>query len=229
MPNRDTQLPAWVDYFPALKNVEDPVWVQTANRAKEVLLPVGYEVARDGDNAQNYIMVLEGITRVYKCFENGREMLLYRIFTGEACSLTTSLLLAGGKYTASAIVEEECRAVIIPAHEFHYAFDNSKGFRDFVVSTFGGRIRDFILLLESVATRNVDVRLARWMLENKTKDNQVVNVSHKMLAFELGTAREVVSRHLKEFEQNGWVKLSRKNIDLIDLDAIHQLVEGLRV
>lgn len=222
-----TKLPAWVDNFPLLANVEDTEWLQTANRAKEVALPKGYDVFRDGDKCENYIMVIEGITRVYKSFENGREMLLYRVQQGETCSLTTSILLAGGKYTASAITEGPCRAIIIPTHEFHKTFDSSKGFRDFVCATFGGRIRDFILLLESIATRNVDVRLARWMIDNKSDANQV-DVSHKALAFELGTAREVVSRHLKDFEQKGWVKLSRANIELVDMDAMRQLVEGLR-
>lgn len=221
-----SQLPQWVNHFPMLSDLDDPVWTKTASRAKEVVLPAGYEVFRDGDACENYIMVLEGITRVYKAFENGREMLLYRVNQGETCSLTTSILLAGGKYTASAMTEVECRAVIIPIHEFHDTFDKSKGFRDFVCATFGGRIRDFILLLESIATRNVDVRLARWMIENKSEDN-TVEVSHKTLAFELGTAREVVSRHLKDFEQKGWVMLSRKNIELINIDAMYQLVEGI--
>lgn len=225
--DNETQLPKWVDHFSVLKDLDDPAWVKTANRAKEVVLPAGYEVFKDGDNCENYIMVLEGITRVYKEFENGREMLLYRVTQGETCSLTTSILLAGGKYTASAKTEDECRAVIIPTHEFHTTFDQCKGFRDFVCKTFGGRIRDFILLLESIATRNVDVRLARWMIENKT-ENQLIEVSHKTLAFEIGTAREVVSRHLKDFEQNGWVKLSRGSIELVDLDALYQLVEGVR-
>jgi len=221
------QLPAWVKYFPALVEVGDAAWLQTSNRAKEVVLPKGYEVFRDGDECENYIMVLEGITRVYKSFENGRDMLLYRVAQGETCSLTTSILLAGGKYTASAVTEVECRAIIIPIHDFHKTFDDSKGFRDYVCATFGGRIRDFILLLESIATRNVDVRMARWLIENKTDANQV-DVSHKALAYELGTVREVVSRHLKEFEQFGWVKLSRSKIELIDIDAMFQLVEGLR-
>ena len=226
--NSGTQLPAWVEFFPALMEVEDDFWRQVANSAKEIVVPAGTTVFSDGEVCQNYIMVLEGITRVYKTFENGREMLLYRVNTGETCSLTTSILLAGGKYTASAITETECRAVIIPVQLFHEAFDQSKGFRDFVCSNFGGRIRDFILLLESIATRNVDVRMARWMLENKSDDNQI-EVSHKALAFELGTVREVVSRHLKEFEDNGWVKLSRANIELLDLNSMHLLIEGLRV
>jgi CRP/FNR family transcriptional regulator len=126
------------------------------------------------------------------------------------------------------MTEVETRAVIIPLHVFQETFDKSKGFRDFVCATFGGRIRDFIMLLESIATRNVDVRLARYLLEKKSDEN-FVEASHKVLAFELGTAREVVSRHLKDFEANGWVKLSRKNIELLNTDEMYQLVEGLRV
>jgi len=225
--NTAPHMPAWVSKFPLLKDVRDPVWVQTATRAKEVVLPAKYEVFHDGDPCENYIFVIDGATKVYKSFENGREMLLYRLQAGETCSLTTSVLLAGGNYTADAMTECETRAVIIPIHIFHETFDKSKGFRDFVCTTFGGRIRDFIMLLESIATRNVDVRLARYLLENKSEDDSV-EASHKVLAFELGTAREVVSRHLKDFESNGWVKLSRKNVELINLEEMYQLVEGLR-
>lgn len=225
-PDSAPGLPEWVGQFPLLKDVDDSAWLQTANSAKEVVLPAKYEVFHDGDPCENYIFVVDGATRVYKSFENGREMLLYRLQAGETCSLTTSILLAGGKYTANAMTEAETRAVIIPIHIFHDTFDKSKGFRDFVCTTFGGRIRDFIMLLESIATRNVDVRLARYLLENKSDDN-TVEASHKVLAFELGTAREVVSRHLKDFESNGWVSLSRKNIELIKTNEMGQLVAGL--
>ena len=224
--NTEAHMPEWVSQFPLLKDVKDPAWVEAACTAKEVVLPPNYEVFHDGDLCENYIFVVDGATRVYKLFENGREMLLYRLQAGETCSLTTSVLLAGGHYTANAMTEAETRAVIMPIHLFHETFDKSKGFRDFVCSTFGGRIRDFIMLLESIATRNVDVRLARYLLENKSSEN-TIEASHKVLAFELGTAREVVSRHLKEFEANGWVRLSRKNIEIINMDRMGQLVSGL--
>ena len=224
--NTEAHLPEWVSKFPLLKDVSDEAWVKTAAAAKEVTLPANYEVFHDGDPCENYIFVVDGATRVYKSFENGREMLLYRLQAGETCSLTTSILLAGGKYTANAMTEAETHAVIIPITMFHDTFDKSKGFRDFVCSTFGGRIRDFIMLLESIATRNVDVRLARYLLENRSAEN-TVEASHKVLAFELGTAREVVSRHLKDFEANGWVNLSRKSIELVQPEAMGQLVSGL--
>ena len=225
--NIEAHVPEWVSKFPLLRDVNDDAWLETARRAKEVVLPAKYEVFHDGDPCENYIFVVDGATRVYKSFENGREMLLYRLQAGETCSLTTSILLAGGKYTANAMTEAETRAVIIPIQIFHDTFDKSKGFRDFVCTTFGGRIRDFIMLLESIATRNVDVRLARYLLENRS-EHDAVEASHKVLAFELGTAREVVSRHLKDFEANGWVSLSRKSIELINTDEMGQFVVGLR-
>ena len=223
----EAHIPRWVKKFPLLRDVKDDAWVETANHAKEVVLPANYELFHDGDPCENYIFVIDGATRVFKSFENGREMLLYRLQTGDACSLTTSILLAGGKYTANAMTEVKTRVVVIPRQIFHDTFDRSKGFRDFVCASFGCRIHDFIMLLESIASRKVDVRLARYLLENRSEDD-AVEASHKLLAFELGTAREVVSRHLKEFKANGWVNLSRKSIELINTDEMGQLVAGLR-
>ena len=81
------------------------------------------------------------------------------------------------------------------------------------------------MLLESITARNVDIRLARWLLDNSANDN-FVETSHRELAFELGTAREVISRHLKEFEDRGWVKRSRKQIDIIDQAALEHYIRG---
>lgn len=222
-----SELPEWVDAFPELREINDPMWVAAANDASEVVLPPDSEVFHEGGECRNYIFVLDGSTRVYKVFESGREMMLYRVQTGETCSLTTSVLLAGGLYPANASTETECRAVLLPAKEFHTVFDASKPFRDYVCTVFGGRIRNLIMLLEAVTMRNVNVRLARWLLDNRSSTGQV-EASHRELAFELGTAREVISRHLREFEKNAWVGLSRKNIELLDTTALDELVGGRR-
>ena len=222
-----SDLPEWVKTFPELETVDDPEWIEVASRAETVVLPPDYEVFREGDECRNYIFVLDGATRVYKSFESGREMVLYRLNKGETCSLTTSVLLAGGRYPANAVTEMETRAVLIPEKEFHRIFNSSREFRDYVCRVFGGRIRDMIMLLEAVTNRNVNIRLARWLLENRSPED-TVEASHRELAFELGTAREVISRHLRDFEKNTWVKLSRKNVELLDIQAMHDLVGGCR-
>ena len=220
-------LPAWVERFPQLWESDEPVWIEVANRAREVDLPAGHQVFREGDECKQYIFVLKGATRVYKAFESGREMVLYRLRVGETCSLTTSVLLASGPYPANAVTEVDTRAVIMPRRDFHLAFDQSKDFRDFVCSTFGGHIRELVMLLEAVTMRHVDVRLARWLLDNRDA-KAAVEVSHRELAFELGTAREVISRHLKDFESRGWVSLQRKYIQLLNTVEMEDLVSGRR-
>jgi CRP/FNR family transcriptional regulator len=225
--NTTTVLPEWVDKFPDLLHNGDPIWIEIANRAQEVVLPAGYEVFAEGHSCKNFVFVLEGATRVFKSFESGREMVLYRLHAGETCSLTTSVLLAGGDYPADAVTEVETRAVLIPTTEFHQLFDESKRFRDFVCQTFGGHIRELVMLLEAVTVHHVDIRLARWLVDNGSPDGSV-NVSHRELAFEVGTAREVISRHLKEFESRGWVQLNRKNIAILDETALRELVSGCR-
>lgn len=221
------QIPEWISHFPELKSIEDPEWIAAAASARLVDLPADYEIFREGDVCKNYIFVLDGATRVYKAFESGREMVLYRLIQGETCSLTTSVLLAGGHYPANAVTEMTTRAALMPEKDFHAVFNASRGFRDYVCRVFGGRIRDMIMLLEAVTMRNVNIRLARWLLENKSPENTVI-ASHRELAFELGTAREVISRHLRDFEKTSWVKLSRKNIELIDVKAMDDLVSGFR-
>ena len=221
------QLPGWVAVFPELAEVTDHAWLECAARAKDVVLPQGHHVFREGDPCRHYILVIDGTTRVYKGFESGREMVLYRLHRGETCSLTTSVLLAGGPYPASAVTEAETHAVLIPSRDFHATFDKSQGFRRYVCAVFGGRVRDLIMLLESVTLRHVDVRLARWMLDHADARGQVV-ASHRELAFELGTAREVVSRHLKDFEGRGWVRLARRRIEIVDPKALRELVGGCR-
>ena len=221
------ELPEWVKAFPELAVIDDPAWTRAIENSNTVVLPPEYEVFHEGEACKNYIFVLEGATRVYKLFESGREMVLYRLGKGETCSLTTSVLLAGGLYPANAVTEMETQAVLIPSSEFHAVFNSSTIFREYVCRVFGGRIRDMIMLLEAVTTRNVNIRLARWLLENRSPEN-TVEVSHRELAFELGTAREVISRHLREFEKTSWVRLSRKNIEVIDNQSLHDLVSGVR-
>ena len=221
----NAKLPAWVHVFSGLQEVNDPIWLGVANRAKEVVLPAGKYVFNEGEPCKKYIFVVDGATRVYKGFESGREILLYRLQGGETCSLTTSMLLAGGLYPATAVTEKETRAILISAADFDLAFNSSKGFRDFVCHVFGGHIRELIMLLESVTARHVDNRLAKLLLENDGSA-KAITLSHRELAFELGTAREVVSRHLKEFENRGWIRLSRKCIELTDIPALEKFTQG---
>ena len=211
----------WLSHFPELSGLDDPVWQKVLDSARPVEIPAGTTVFRDGDGCQNYMFVMEGAVRVQKMAENGREIVLYRVSAGEACILTTSCLLSHQRYPAEGITEDNLRAISIPVKLFDEGIAGSAGFRSFVFSSYGRRIADLILLVEDVAFGRMDIRLGQYLLDSADEKGDVA-LTHQAMAAELGTAREVVSRQLKEFERRGWLKLGRGTINISDLTALKE-------
>jgi CRP/FNR family transcriptional regulator len=189
-----------------------------------VTLPAGKTVYRAGDRPRNYILVIEGCVRVQEVTESGNEILLYRVGAGEPCVLTTTCLLGGDEYPAEGVTERDTRAVIIPEAIFEEGVNTSPGFRQFVFSSYGRRLSELMVLVQSVAFDRMDVRLARVLLNNADAA-RVVARTHQELAAEIGTAREVVSRQLKSLERRGWLKLHRGLIEILRPDALRDLVK----
>ncbi len=202
----------WLKSFPALQSIDDDVWLMTLAKAKTLSLPAGLTVFREGDVCQNYLLVLAGSVRVQKLSESGKEIVLYRVEAGQSCVLTTACLLSSEFYHAEAITETTVEAVAIPLSVFQKALA-VPAFREFVFATYGERITSLVMLIDAIAFGRMDARLARLLLTMVDADN-VVHATHQILARELGTAREVVSRLLKEFERHGWLVLQRGCIHL---------------
>jgi CRP/FNR family transcriptional regulator len=216
----------WWNAFPALKDIQDPKWRALMAQAQEVILPPGTSVFHSGDACRHYLFVLDGSVRVAKIAENGREIVLYRVGRGETCLLTTTCLIAREQYPAEGVTETEVRAVALPDKVFHEALATSAEFRAFVFAAFGARLTELMLLVEAVTFGRGDARLARRLLESADASGEVV-ATHQELAAELGTAREVVSRFLKEFEHRGLVRLARGHLVIADRAGLQALAATL--
>lgn len=210
----------WLELFPELLALEPESKALLARYARIIEAPVGTIGYREGTPCGAYVLRLAGQSRVYKMSSSGREILLYRVGSGETCVLTTTCLLGSSDYPASTIVEEPIRDVIVPAAAFNQLMVESRVFRRFVMQNYGALISDLIVLLDEVAFHNLDVRLAKLLLEEPSTQ---INRTHQQLAAELGTAREVVSRQLKRFEQKGWVTLGRGHVEILDKAALEKL------
>jgi CRP/FNR family transcriptional regulator, anaerobic regulatory protein len=168
-------------------------------------------------------MVARGCIRVQQVSESGREIVLYRVGGGETCVLTTACLLAHESYSAEAIAETQVSGLVLPRSSFDQLIAESRPFRDFVFTAYASRIRDLMLLIQEVAFGHIDIRLAQRLL-GLSDATGTVPLTHQDLAVELGTAREVVSRQLKEFERRGWIRLVRGRIEVLDGSALNSLV-----
>ncbi len=213
----------WLSAFPDLADLESSAKDLLLKYARIVEAPVGTVGYREGGPCGAYVMRLAGRSRVFKMSTSGREILLYRVHAGEICVITTTCLLGNSDYPASTIVEEAIKDVIIPAAAFNQLMIDSKVFRTFVMTNYGALISDLIVLLDEVAFHNLDARLAKLLLEAGTDS---VKRTHQQIADELGTAREVVSRQVKRFEQKNWVALGRGQVEILDREALTKLAKS---
>jgi CRP/FNR family transcriptional regulator len=214
---------AWLESFPALMQLESNARELLLKSARIVEAPTGTIGYREGGVCGAYVMRLAGQSRVYKMSASGREILLYRVAAGETCVITTTCLLGNSNYPASTIVEEPIRDVIIPSNAFNQLMIDSKVFRTFVMTNYGALISDLIVLLDEVAFHSLDARLAKLLLD---ANSDTIGRTHQLMADELGTAREVVSRQLKRFEQKGWVKLGRGHVEIANRSALEKLAQS---
>ncbi len=210
----------WLQSFPALLQLEPNARDILTKSARIVEAPIGTVGYREGGACGAYVMRLAGQSRVYKMSSGGREILLYRVAAGETCVITTTCLLGNSNYPASTIVEEPIRDVVIPAAAFNQLMIDSAVFRRFVMTNYGVLISDLIVLLDEVAFHSIDARLAKLLLDT---GSATISRTHQLIADELGTAREVVSRQLKRFEQKGWVALGRGHVEIGDRTALEKL------
>jgi CRP/FNR family transcriptional regulator len=190
--------------------------------SKVVRIPTGTRVFGPGQAPDAFLLLIGGTVRVQQVTGAGRKIVLYRISAGESCALTTACLMGYDDYQAEAIAESAVEAVAVPRATFDDLIARSPEFRRFVFAAFSQRITDLFRVIEEVAFARVDVRLAQRLLERANAKGHI-DLTHQQLAAELGTAREVVSRQLNEFQRRGWLSTSRGAIDLLKPDALRQL------
>jgi CRP/FNR family transcriptional regulator len=162
--------------------------------------------------------VLAGSIRVVKLAANGRELPLYKVLPGESCIITSSCLLGRTDYNARGVAECETTLMLLPRALFDQLLDVPV-FRDFVFHLFGERIAELMQLVEEVAFHKLDQRLANLLLGK----GRQLHTTHQQLADELGSVREMVSRLLKVFADQGLVRLGREQIEILDPAGLRKI------
>ncbi|HSN71780.1 MAG TPA: Crp/Fnr family transcriptional regulator [Steroidobacteraceae bacterium] len=206
------------DRYPALSNLPGRVGARILATAQSLRLQAGQTAFDAGTACAGYPFVLEGAIRVVKAAPSGRELPLYTVRPGETCVLSSCCLLGGESYSARGIAERDSHLVVMPRHVFEDLLAEP-AFRDFVFHLFADRIGGLMALVEEVAFRRLDQRLAARLLGRGPE----LKVTHQQLADELGSVREAVSRLLKGFESQGLVRLARERIEVLDPAGLRRL------
>ncbi len=208
-----------VELYPALRSLPAKRLDALLDEALVRTAPSGTVMFDERNACQAFPLLLEGTIRVSKIAQNGREMQLYRVVPGEACMLSSSCLLGNVPYSARGIAESDLTLVALPQPVFSRLLAEHEPFRTYVFSLFAERVSELMQLVEAVAFQRLDRRLATLLLGK----GRIIRTTHQVLAEELGSVREIVSRLLKSFADQGLVALERERIEILNPQGLRQV------
>lgn len=161
-------------------------------------------------------IILEGAISVYQMDDDFREMLLYYLEPGDMCIMS----FLGGLYNESskikAVASEKSRVLFIPVQKIGMILKHHPKWIEYIFDVYHERFNELLDVVNAVAFKKMDERLVNFIKKrSEITGNSTINITHEELANELGTARVVVSRLLKELEKKGELKLGRNRISLL--------------
>jgi len=198
-----------------------PIRARIAEAGTYVTLPPGEIFYSEGETSDYFGIVGRGDIRVFKSTASGKEMTLYHVQAGQLCLVNIVSLYLARAAMASAVVESATEAVVFDGPTLRHWLDDH-GVRNFVFEAIACRMVDVMALVEEIAFDRMERRVAGLLLQRFSRDRSVL-ATHEELAVELGTAREVISRTLKDFERSGAISMARGRLELRDPSRLRDL------
>ena len=160
-------------------------------------------------------IVLKGSIRVMRTEEDGREILLYYIKAGESCIMSFLGGIHDDTSKINAVAEEKTDLLLIPIDKISLLVKDSPEWLDYIFKLYHKRFEELLEVVDAIAFKKLDERILDF-IKNKVKlsNSNVINLTHEQIANELGSARVVISRLLKQLESEGVVELGRNKITL---------------
>ncbi|HET6554083.1 MAG TPA: Crp/Fnr family transcriptional regulator [Dyella sp.] len=190
-------------------------------RALIIRILKGTVLFRAGDACRGYPVVLTGEVRVCRIGPFGHDVVFYRVREGEGCAVSAGCLMEEQRYPVFGVAERETTALFLPASVFREQLDTNVAFRAYVFGQYAMRVGMLMTQIDSLISEGPSTRLARHLLARM--QGGTVTMTHAELAADIGTAREVVSRHLGTLVRAGWIRQRRQVIDIIDAGALQAL------
>ncbi|MCF4101425.1 Crp/Fnr family transcriptional regulator [Gillisia sp. M10.2A] len=178
----------------------------------------GERIIEIGDYVKAMPLLIEGAIKILREDKDGDELLLYFLERGDTCAMTLSCCLGETKSEIRAVAEMETKIIMIPIEKMEEWTAKYKSWRDFVFQSYHSRLTEMLDTIDTIAFMNMDQRLMRYLQDKaKINQNEVLQITHQNIAYDLHTSRVVVSRLLKKLELEGKIKLQRNSIKVIDL------------
>ena len=169
-------------------------------------------------------IVVSGQLRVYMQSLEGREITLYRLLDLDVCLFTASCTMQSFQNDITISAEKDSTLIVIPANIYKQLISTSLSLATYANEIMAMHFSEVMWLLEQIIWKSFDKRLASFLVEESNLENTTsLHITHEKIANHLGTAREVVTRMLKYFQNEGLVKLTRGQIEIINKQVLRKL------
>ena len=214
----------FIEYF--------PIWDKlTAQQQEQIAGVIEYRTVKKGTHIHDssaeclgLIIMKSGQLRAYILSEDGREITISRFFEYDVSLLSASCVMPDLQFNVMIEAEKDTQFWSIPACLFKNLMEESLPVARYANTLIGSSLSDLMWLMEQIMWKSIDRRLAAFLLEEMALENStVVRITHEKIANHLGTAREVVTRMLRYFQNEGMVRLTRGSTEIIDEEKLRQI------
>lgn len=190
-------------------------FLQKQPNVQKIQVPAGVMICQSGDQCESLVIILKGRVKVYRPAASGRSITLYYVSDNESCILTASCILNAMPFPAYAETMTDVVGLSIPPENVKAWLQTESLWQQYIFSLLSKRMAGLIELVNALAFQGLDDRLAHWLLQQASAASEI-KVTHQFIAEELASSREVISRLLKEFEQQNLIQLGRGSIRIIN-------------
>lgn len=209
-----------------------PIWDKLSENQQERILDrlrlrsveKGTVLHNGGADCTGLLLVKSGRLRAYILSEAGREITIYRLFDRDICLFSASCMMKSIQFEVTIEAERDTELWVIPAEVYRKLMEESAPLSNYTNELMAGRFSEVMWLIEQVLWKSMDKRVAAFLLEEAViEGTNRLSITHETIANHLGTHREVVTRMLRYFQNEGMVKLSRGVVELTDEAGLNAL------
>lgn len=213
-----------MDYLPFINRLDQAELNLLLSTCSKSAYAPGEIILNRDKECNGLVIVKSGQLRAYFESEDGKEITLYRLLSGDICILTASCVLKNITFEVTLEVEKDSMVTFVPATTWGKLAEKNSFVKEFSMGLVNERFSETMWVMEQMVSKNMGQRVAAFLLEQSALENsETLFMTHETIAKNLGTAREVVSRILKYLENDGLLKLSRGLIALTDLKSLRDM------
>ena len=212
-----TYFPIWDKLTPVQqKKIEDATYYRE--------VPKGMILHSGETNCLGIVLIQSGQLRAYSISGEGREVTLYRLFEYDTCIFTASCAMPNIMFDMVIEAEKDSEVLVIPPEVYNAVLTESAPLANYHNQVISSRFSEVMWLMEQIMWRSFDKRLATFLLDESALEGAgSLKITHEKIANHMGTAREVVTRMLKYFQNEGMVRLTRGAVELVDIKRLREL------